>query len=100
MVTGTPHPEGDRIADIEEDDRIYVVRGVATINADGTTDATFWTVEIHVAINRDGIGDDATGLENVEVTARLPEATAYKHIHFGVWAGLGAAEAERQSGSC
>ena len=28
----------------------------------------------------------------VEVTAKIPEATDYKHIHFGVWAALGAAE--------
>ena len=28
----------------------------------------------------------------MEVTAKIPEATDYQHIHFGVWAGLGAAE--------
>ena len=27
----------------------------------------------------------------VEVTAKIPEATDYQHIHFGVWAGLGKA---------
>ena len=26
------------------------------------------------------------------VTAKIPEATDYKHIHFGVWAALGEAE--------
>ena len=28
----------------------------------------------------------------VEVTAKIPEATDYEHIHFGVWAALGDAE--------
>ena len=27
-----------------------------------------------------------------EVTAKIPNASDYKHIHFGVWAGLGAAK--------
>ena len=28
------------------------------------------------------------------MTAKIPEATDYKHIHFGVWAALGEAEAD------
>ena len=73
---------------------IYVVRDVATKDADGNIQATFRIVVIHVAVNRDGIGNNDTpaDLEMVEVTASIPEATAYKHIHFGVWAGLGAAK--------
>ena len=46
----------------------------------------FSDAEIHVQLDRDG----DTVMENVEVTARIPEATEYKHIHFGVWAALGA----------
>ena len=71
---------------------VYVVRGPSSTTAEGVTTATFTDVAIHVRVNRDGLGVDDAGLENVEVTARIPEATAYKHIHFGVWAGLGAAK--------
>ena len=31
-------------------------------------------------------------LDDVEVTAKIPQAADYKHIHFGVWAGLGEAK--------
>ena len=44
---------------------------------------------IHVLADTDG--DPDTALVNVEVTAKIPEATAYDHIHFGVWAALGKA---------
>ena len=40
-------------------------------------------------IDRDG---DAATNNDHEVTATIPEATEYEHIHFGVWAALGAAE--------
>ena len=32
---------------------------------------------------------DDEGLLMMEVNASIPEATDYKHIHFGVWAALG-----------
>ena len=48
-------------------------------------------VVIHVAHDADG--DATTTEDNIqEVTAKIPEATDYKHIHFGVWAALGAPE--------
>ena len=72
----------------EVDADTYVVRGTSETDADGNTVAMFTDVVIRVAVNRDGVIGD----EMVEVTARIPEATAYKHIHFGVWAGLGAAK--------
>ena len=31
-------------------------------------------------------------MHEVAVTAKIPEATEYNHIHFGVWAALGEAE--------
>ena len=40
--------------------------------------------------------DETTyGQSEVGVTANIPQATAYKHIHFGVWAALGAAKKRR-----
>ena len=45
------------------------------------------TVAIYAPLERDG---DNTVVEMTEVTAKIPEATDYAHIHFGVWAGLGA----------
>ena len=76
------------------------IKGHAVFVGDETTAAGVTTVnyaaaDITFAINRDGddttgVGD--TGLEEVAVTAKIPTAAEYKHIHFGVWAALGAAE--------
>ena len=57
---------------------------------DGVTTYRYSNVTIrHAMIDRDG--DEATLPNTVEVTAKIPEATDYAHIHFGVWAALGAA---------
>ena len=73
--------------------------GHAVFVGDGTTAAGVTTVQYAFAnitfpINRDGEVDtpDATGNEEVAVTAKIPDAAEYKHIHFGVWAALGEAE--------
>ena len=73
--------------------RNYVVlKTESTVTTAGTTTTTYTysDVGIHVAVDTDG--DSTTAPVNVEVTAKIPEATAYKHIHFGVWAALGDAE--------
>ena len=72
--------------------KTYVVWEMETTDATATT-TTYTVVDIHVALDVDGVlvAGSATD-ENVEVTAKIPEATEYKHIHFGVWAALGAAE--------
>ena len=62
----------------------YVVATTRLIG-DVTTTYNYVNVDIHVAVDVDGDGTD----EAVEVTAKIPEATEYKHIHFGVWAALG-----------
>ena len=54
-----------------------------------TTTDTYSNVEIHIVIDR---GDGGTTPDMVEVTAKIPQAADYKHIHFGVWAGLGEAK--------
>ena len=57
-----------------------------------TTVYSYLTADIHHMVNRDGIGaTDGAGDENVFVTAALPVAKSYDHVHFGVWAGLGEA---------
>ena len=62
-------------------------------------------IRTYVVLHRTVVGVDATtyyyrpvgrtvtiGGEQVGVEASLADATAYKHINFGVWAGLGEAE--------
>ena len=70
-------------------DKTYVV-WTSALDGVSTTTTTYTEVDIHVTLDRDG--DSATADTDVEVTAKIPEATDYKHIHFGVWAALGEAE--------
>ena len=60
---------------------------------DTGTEYTYTNVDVLV----DHDADEATA--EIAVKARLPEATAYKHIHFGVWAALGEAEKRRFPGT-
>ena len=54
----------------------------------GTTVYVYRSVEVIVeASRRDGADDDALP-DDGQVTANIPEATGYEHIHFGVWASL------------
>ena len=52
-----------------------------------TTTYNYVNADIYVE-DVDMDGDDATNNLH-KVTAEIPEATDYKHIHFGVWAALG-----------
>ena len=72
-----------------EGDKTYVVWESEEKTDAGTT-YMYTVVSIHVALEADG--DETTTGEVHEVTAKIPEATDYKHIHFGVWAALGEAE--------
>ena len=67
----------------------YVVRNGTSTDADGGITYHYAAAEIHVEVDRDG--DTQTNNDH-EVTAEIPEATDYQHIHFGVWAALGDAE--------
>ena len=52
-----------------------------------TTVYNYVNAVIHVMLDRDG--PDADTYDDMhEVTAKIPEATNYDHIHFGVWAAL------------
>ncbi len=74
---------------------IYVVldETIATTDDEGetTTVYEYVVVDIHDAVNQDGVGanDTPEGDEDVFVTAMLPVAKSYSHLHFGVWAALG-----------
>ena len=79
-----------------EDEVVYVVLDetrATTDEADDTiTEYDYSVVTVHVEVNQDGLGEtDGAGDENVFVTAALPAAMSYDHVHFGVWAGLGEA---------
>ena len=69
--------------------KTYAVLKSSTTLASGITNVIYSDVEIHVDVDRDG---DAATDDNHEVTAKIPEATDYAHIHFGAWAALGDAE--------
>ena len=60
---------------------------------DAGTIYMYTVVVIHVELDSDGVLVNNVAVdEEVEVTAKIPEAKDYKHIHFGVWAALGEAE--------
>ena len=69
------------------DNKTYVV-WKSDLTQGTTTTTTYTVVDIHVTLDRDGDSDTADN--DVEVTAKIPEATDYRHIHFGVWAALDA----------
>ena len=65
------------------------VRGVANEVKTGTT-TTYYYVNADIHVDSTADGDTETNRRKMhEVTAKIPEATDYKHIHFGVWAALG-----------
>ena len=73
----------------ENDDPTKYVVLTTESTTDGTTTYTYTNVDVLVNHDAD-TGAEATA--DIAVKARLPEATEYKHIHFGVWAALGEAE--------
>ena len=74
--------DDNKTPDTADDATVYVVLKGRDTKMDTWTYAV---VGIHVVVDRDG--DNSTNNDH-EVTAKIPEATEYKHIHFGVWAGL------------
>ena len=75
-----------------DDDKTYVVAGTTTTG--GGADPVYEYVVVDViAMAAVADGDDEDVLaEDSKVRAALPVAIDYKHIHFGVWSALGAAE--------
>ena len=55
-----------------------------------TTTYTYTHVDVEVEV---ALAGDAEAFET-KVKAAIPEATDYEHIHFGVWAALGAAKSD------
>lgn len=67
-----------------------VVSTTTTNTADGTTTTTrvYQAVDITAFAALDSPADGDNNPEQVQVTAAIPTAVDYDHIHFGVWAGL------------
>ena len=84
--------------EVDADPTVYVVLNLTTDTTDAadmiTSTYTYLVVDVHEAVNQDGLGDtvDGTGDEMVYVTANLPVSKPYNHLHFGVWANLGDAD--------
>ena len=57
----------------------------------GTTVYVYREVDIIVDASRRDGADEGTEPDAGQVTASIPEATDYEHIHFGLWASLNAA---------
>ena len=76
--------------DVSDDGTKKYVVATTRLVGDEITRYNYLNVDISIQLEPDG--DPDNGVEMHEVTAKIPEATDYKHIHFGVWAALGAAE--------
>ena len=75
-----------------DDVKTYVVAGTTTTGGGADPEYNYVVVDvIATAAVADG-DDDLTVADDSKVRAALPVAIDYKHIHFGVWAALGAAE--------
>ena len=73
--------------------------GHAVLQTESTTDGvtTFTYQPVGITVDgpvpvMDGVLETDGDAKQMPVTAAIPEATAYKHIHFGVWADLPAAD--------
>ena len=67
-------------------DKTYVVL-LNEVKVGTTTTYNYVNADIYVEdVDMDG---DTETANSHKVTAKIPEATDYKHIHFGVWAALG-----------
>ena len=71
--------------------KVYVVWTGAVVDTDATT-TTYTAVDVLAPAAAPA--EDGNPITQVQVTAAIPEATPYTHIHFGVWAALGEAEAD------
>ena len=70
----------------DADTTVYLVMDSERTDGDTTT-YVYRSVDIMAPAAPDGADID-TAPDQVEVTANIPEATDYDHIHFGVWAAL------------
>ena len=71
-------------------DKVYLVLTETSTTSTGTT-YTYTAVDAEVTV--EAAGNNAEAFDT-KVRAAIPEATDYEHIHFGVWAALGEAEAD------
>ena len=76
-----------------DDVTLYVIldEKTETTAVDGTVTTTYSYHPVSITIEVDRDARTVAGAEPTGVTAELPVPKEYKHIHFGVWAGLGEA---------
>ncbi len=75
--------------DVDETELTYLVLDSSRSVGD-TTVYVYRLVDIIVDDSRRDGPDDDTTADDGQVTANIPDATEYEHIHFGVWASLNA----------
>ena len=77
-----------------DDETVYVVLESSgqTTGEDAASTVVYQHVDITVLGQPDEDAAEGAPAATMGVTANIPQATAYKHIHFGVWAALGAAK--------
>ena len=73
--------------------RVYATLASTNTDAGGDTTYTYTSGHDIKAPAPDG-PDDGTDPDQVHVTVPIPAPVPYDHLHFGVWASLGAADAE------
>ena len=77
----------DNTAGGTDDIVTHTVETERTVDADGTTAVTYMSVDLTAPSAPDNF-DDGMDPQEGEVTANIPAAALYEHIHFGVWASL------------
>ena len=105
-MMGVPKPvevysytnKGSDAADASDDVTHYVIVNSFTTTG-GETEYNYRQVDVMVTLPT--VGDASATppqiqhpLKDVSVMAKLPDAKAYDHLHFGVWASLGDADKE------
>ena len=74
-----------------DDEKNYVVKTTTESVEGGDTTYNYVSVDVDVTVPENAGDSEAF---DTKVRAAIPEATDYKHIHFGVWAALGEAKAD------
>ena len=77
----------------DTNETIYVVLDFSTTTTGGDTINTYRRVGTMIELPAVGTaGEIQLPAKDVNVMAKLPDAKAYEHLHFGVWANLGEAK--------
>ena len=94
LTTFAPIFDDNNTIEVTDDDATVYLVYDSERSEDGTTTYVYRAVDIHITLASRGVPDTVGFVDtrDVEVTVSLADPTDYKHINFGVWAGLGEAE--------